>query len=218
MENATWGIFYSFESDNSESENELSLELPSYVFEMNLNEQNIWLKSNGKKKRTTYELATCIELVWLENISKSNVLKNKFYLENKDDYITFDNSLSNTAIKYFNKNCIKCNISKFRIKTNYCNKYVEYLINMKINNQKYGKWIRYSKLINININNDMYIETKKKKNILKCTCYFYRLLNIKYLRKKCLYIESFINEFLNESDQLEYFVKKLFDEDLNNFN
>ena len=41
MENATWGIFYSFESDNSESENELSLELPSYVFEMNLNEQNI---------------------------------------------------------------------------------------------------------------------------------------------------------------------------------
>ena len=179
----SWGIFY--ESDNSDIDCCYNFNIPNYLHDMDLKDQINWYYAKKKGKK----------------------FKNQINIQ--DEMLIYKNTFTNISNKYFKKILINCNISKFRIRFDSCCKYVEYLINIKVKNNLYGKWIRYSDLINIKLDNYEYWETIKTRNFLKFNCPFYRHLNINYLYKKCYLIESYISQFLYDSNNLEYFIDSL---------
>ena len=188
----TWGIFY--DSENSEDDCCYINNIPSYLHDLNIEDQCQWYYFKTKS------LNKCYEILFSENLFKINT----------EETFIYNNKFTNICLKYFDKILVNFNISKFRIRFDSCIKYVEYLINIKINNNLYGKWIRYSILINIKLDNCKYFETIKFRNFLKYRCRPFRNFEINYLYNKCFLLENYIYQFLYESNNLEYFIDSLF--------
>ena len=191
----TWGIFY--DSEMSEDDCCYINNIPNYLHDMNIEDQCQWYCSKTKSLKNK-----CYEILFSENLFRNRL--------NIEETFIYNNKFTNICIKYFDKILVNFNISKFRIRFDSCSKYVEYLINIKINNNLYGKWIRYSILINIKLDNCKYFETFKFRNFLKYRCRPFRNFEVNYLYNKCFLLESYIYQFLYESDNLEYFIDSLF--------